>query len=289
MKDKFPLNSGIKKAAQVLKAGGVVIYPTDTVFGIGCLYDNKEGISRIYNLKNRPNTQPLPLLINNIHQLEILGLNLNDAAKNLADKYWPGALTIILKNQKGQKIGVRIPNYPPLLELIEKAGKPIIGTSANFHLGKPAQTLTKLDKNFISKVNYVLKGRCLIGIESTVVDCTIPPYKVIRVGAIIPWVLKIDTSQSDKTEVALLINGKEIIKETKKNQYGSQVLLPVITKMLKSKNLNFGDIWEIKIATGPGSFTGLRVGIACANALSYLLKIPINNKPVGVIVKPKYQ
>ncbi|OGD87107.1 tRNA (adenosine(37)-N6)-threonylcarbamoyltransferase complex dimerization subunit type 1 TsaB [Candidatus Curtissbacteria bacterium RBG_13_35_7] len=99
--------------------------------------------------------------------------------------------------------------------------------------------------------------------------------------------LKIDTTDTQHIIVELIENCRKIGRLSKKQQYGSQVLLPQISKILNNNNIKFKDLTEIKVNTGPGSFTGTRIGIAVANALGFALNIPINGKR-GRIVIPKY-
>ena len=100
-------------------------------------------------------------------------------------------------------------------------------------------------------------------------------------------ILYIDTSEAKKIKVQLK---SDSIKKTLiiENQPGSQALLPAIVKILKQQKITLGQIKAIEVHTGPGSFTGLRVGVAVANALSYALKLPVNGKPIGQFVEPKY-
>lgn len=99
-------------------------------------------------------------------------------------------------------------------------------------------------------------------------------------------ILHINTSDNKKVEVAITLNGKKITKVVP-NVWTSQILLPLIDEMLKKQNIKLEDLAEIKIIEGPGSYTGLRLGAAVANTLSYLLKIPVNGK-LGELVIPKY-
>lgn len=196
MKTKEELElSNIEKGAQVLKNGGVIIFPTDTVYGIGALYNNKEGLARIYKIKNRPQNLPFPILVSSIKQAESI-VNMNELAKSLAKKYWPGGLTIILpprhpesrlggtKDLKTPKLGIRMPNAKIVLSLIKQVGTPIIGTSANFHGQKSVADFELLDPDLVKLTDYVLKGKCEAGIESTVVDVSDDNLKIIRQGAI---------------------------------------------------------------------------------------------------------
>lgn len=185
MKIKERLSSlAIKKAAQILKSGGVVIFPTDTVYGIGCIYNNKEGLLKIYKIKSRPQNLPFPILVSSIHQAQSI-VNMNSLAISLAKKHWPGGLTIIAQSIDGtNKLGVRMPDSQIALSLIKEAGSPIIGTSANFHGQNSVADFESLDPKLVELADYILKGKCAGGIESTVVDVSDNNLKIIRQSAI---------------------------------------------------------------------------------------------------------
>ena len=102
-------------------------------------------------------------------------------------------------------------------------------------------------------------------------------------------ILVIDTSDSKNIRVGIKINGKSKYISSKARVLKAQAVLPLIDKVLKANNINLSDINKIKVNTGPGSFTGLRVGISIANALGFFLKIPINEKKVGKLAAPKYK
>lgn len=168
---------------EILKKGGVVIFPTDTVYGIGCRYDDKKAVNRIYKIKDRPKSQPFPYLVSNIQQVKKIA-DVTPIAQELIDKHWPGGLTIILKSRHNQKIGFRMPNHKELLLVIDMLGVPIIGTSANFHGQPPPASFDELDPKLIQLADFVIGGRAGGGIESTVVDTTVDPIKILRKGAI---------------------------------------------------------------------------------------------------------
>ncbi len=172
----------IEKAVEILKKGGVIIFPTDTVYGLGCRYGDPIGLARIRRLKG--SNQSFPILVASINQAHQLA-KFSSAAIALAARFWPGALTIILKSQKGDyNIGIRLPDSPLARNLIEKSGFPIIGTSANFHGQKSPTAFSQIDKNLIKKVDFIIKGRCKFKKESTVIDATVNPPKILRRGAI---------------------------------------------------------------------------------------------------------
>lgn len=174
----------LAKAAGILKSGGVVIFPTDTVYGIGCRYDLPKAVDRVQAIKNTPKSQAFPILVSSIAQAKKL-VKVNEIAQKLIDIYWPGALTIILESQKGdQKIGVRLPASSTTRELIKLTGTPIIGTSANIHGHGAVKSSKDLDPDLTKQVDYILKAEAEGTVESTVVDATVSPPKIIRQGAV---------------------------------------------------------------------------------------------------------
>ena len=174
----------IKEAVEVLKNGGIVIFPTDTVYGIGCRFDDKDAVLHLSKIKKTPITQRFPVLVSTTDQVRKYA-QVTKQAENLIKKYWPGALTIILKSKKSkEKIGFRMPNSSVVRALIDGVGIPIIGTSANFHGFDAPKSYEELDSGFIKLADFVLKGECQLGAESTVVDATFGPPKILRQGAI---------------------------------------------------------------------------------------------------------
>lgn len=190
MKEK--LDSMIEKAVQILKGGGVVVFPTDTVYGVGCRIDCKKAIRRIYQIKRRDYSVPFPILLG--QKKDIFNwAKVSPKTKKLMDQFWPGALTLvlptklkvlpILKNKKGGA-SFRLPNHNLALNLIKKVGVPIVGTSANFHSKDPAKKSTDLDTEFTSLCDFIIEGECQIGVESTVLDLIGKLPKILREGAI---------------------------------------------------------------------------------------------------------
>ena len=172
----------LKKAVEVLRRGGIVIFPTDTVYGIGCRFDSETAIQRIKNIKK--SHQDFPILISDFKQLHQLA-QLAPTALYLVQKYWPGALTLVLKSKRGnEKIALRMPDSDLVRTLINTLGAPIIGTSANFHGQKASTKYAQLDKKLIDMTDYVIRGECKLGKESTVVDATTIPVKILRQGAV---------------------------------------------------------------------------------------------------------
>src|SRR3990167_6487372 len=105
-----PPEDQIEKAVKILKNGGIVIFPTDTVYGIGCCFDDKDAISRLYKIKKSPSSQPFPILVTKLSQVKKLAV-INKTGEELIKKFWPGALTIVLQSKEGKnKIGYRMPS-----------------------------------------------------------------------------------------------------------------------------------------------------------------------------------
>src|SRR3989344_2655207 len=151
----------LDRAGQILRRGGVIIFPTDTVYGIGARWDSEIAIARIRRIKG--SSQNFPILVKDRQQAHKFA-KFSPAASNLASRFWPGPLTLILQAQNAdQKIGVRIPDSELVKTLIEKSGFPIIGTSANYHGKLSPTTFSQIDKDLIKKVDFVIGGTCKIG------------------------------------------------------------------------------------------------------------------------------
>lgn len=184
----------IDKAAEIVKSGGIVIFPTDTAFGIGCAVDNIESIDRLFKIRERPEDKATPLLVDSLDMARKYADIDNLVEEKLINKYWPGALTIVVKANKntvpalvrgnGENVGLRIPNQEVVLELIKKAGVAILGPSANFHQKNTPFEYSDLDPDLVKKVDFVLDGECLLKEASTVIDTTSSPWKILRQGAI---------------------------------------------------------------------------------------------------------
>ena len=177
-----------------LKNNAVIAFPTDTVWGIGCLPNNKIACEKIYAIKQRDGKKPLILLGANITDFKPYVQEIPPIAQELAKKYWPGALTIIVKKSPlvadyvssgMDTVGIRIPNHPVLLELLKVTG-PLATTSANLS-GEPASMNFEQTKNYVGKkVDSIIKDFQVEsqGIESTVIIIENDKYKVLRQGAI---------------------------------------------------------------------------------------------------------
>jgi L-threonylcarbamoyladenylate synthase len=185
----------IEQAVQVFNQGGIVIFPTDTAYGIGCRMDNEKAVQRLFTLRKRPLTQATPVLISSIEMAQKYLLPIpKDVKEQLLDIYWPGALTIIFNCIKmkvpelvrggGDSLGVRIPNHQTILAIIKRIGVPILGPSANFHGEKTPYSFEDIDKELVKQIDYVIEDTCDMKKVSTLIDCTVSPWKILREGAV---------------------------------------------------------------------------------------------------------
>lgn len=177
----------------ILKNGGVAIFPTDTAFAIGCRVDDESAVKRLFSIKNRSEQQAVPILVNGIAMARKYGA-INDKVQNMLNKLWPGALTVIVPRVEskisplvlgmGETVGLRQPNHEICLEIITEVGVPLIGTSANFH-GNPTPYKTEdIDPELAKIVDAVLPGICQVGLASTIVDTTKEPWQILRQGTV---------------------------------------------------------------------------------------------------------
>lgn len=176
----------ISRAADVIKNGGLVAFPTETVYGLGANMLDEAAVSRLYEIKRRPRTKPFTVLISDIGVIErVWGCNLSAQARSLADKFWPGPLTMILKSASGEKMGFRVPDNKVTMMLVDEAKVPIVAPSANLSGNVPAKCAEDVLKEFDGKIDVIIDGGpSKVGIESTVVDLTAAVPKILRQGAI---------------------------------------------------------------------------------------------------------
>lgn len=192
MKDPHEI---LERAIRIVREGGIIIFPTDTAFGIGCRIDNHKAVDRLFAIRKRPLTQAMPVLVSGIDMALTYFNKPTDIVRRLMVQYWPGALTIVASCQKeliyspirggGSNIGLRMPNHPVVLEIIKRVGVPILGPSANFHKDTTPYSEGELNKKLIALADYVVPGECLIKRASTVVDCSIEPYTIVRQGSVV--------------------------------------------------------------------------------------------------------
>lgn len=183
----------IHQAIETLKNGGIVAFPTDTVYGLGADASSHDAILKIYEAKRRPLRLALPLLLADVSQLPSVARDIPDIAWLLAKNFLPGGLTLVLYKSPSvsslitggsEKIAVRVPDHPVPIALLEGLDAPITGTSANL-TGRPSPlTSREVYKQLGDRVDLIIDGECPGGVASTVVDITTDPIRVLREGAI---------------------------------------------------------------------------------------------------------
>ena len=183
----------IEEAGAIIRSGGTVAFPTETVYGLGANALDGDAVKKIFIAKGRPQDNPLIVHVSS-KDISNLVKEVPAIAQELINKFWPGPLTIILEKKdivpnvtsaNLNTIGIRMPNSEIALKLIELSGKPIAAPSANIS-GRPSPTeVNRCVEDLIGRVNYIIGGESSdIGVESTIIDCTVNPPMVLRPGGI---------------------------------------------------------------------------------------------------------
>ncbi|MCH8850384.1 MAG: threonylcarbamoyl-AMP synthase [Chloroflexi bacterium] len=182
----------LERAARVLRAGGLVAYPTDTLYGLAALPADDEAVRSLFEAKSRPLDQPLPLLIASKADVASVADSTPSVAARLMAEFWPGPLTIVLRKAQsfhsiavGDTVALRVPAHDVPRALARLLSSPITGTSANVSGGPDPLTADEVRAQLGERVELIIDGgRCPGGGASTVVDCTVDPPRILRDGAI---------------------------------------------------------------------------------------------------------
>jgi L-threonylcarbamoyladenylate synthase len=187
------IKESLIKVANIIKSGGVVIFPTETLYGLGGKVRDEAVLKRIYKIKERSPLKPLPVMVHDIKQIYELSCHFPPSARLLAERYWPGPLTLILKCSSLPSLatcgkdsaGIRIPDYKIALDLLKYTGEPLAVTSANMSEGENLLTIEEIISAFKDKVDVILDaGEITYGVPSTIVDVTGEELKILREGKI---------------------------------------------------------------------------------------------------------
>jgi len=183
----------ISDAAEIIRAGGLVAFPTETVYGLGANALDPAAVQKIFEMKGRPETSPLIVHVSSVEMARAIVAEWPPLAEELARQWWPGPLTLVLPKKSVvpdivtaglPTVGVRMPNHPVALELIEKAGVPVAAPSANRFTGLSPTTPDHVRAAFGDAVPVLEGGPCAVGIESTVVAIEDGQLKLLRPGMI---------------------------------------------------------------------------------------------------------
>ena len=188
------IDNGITEAADIIKSGGLVAVPTETVYGLAGNGLDEKAVERIYEVKGRPAIKPLSLMVPDKSAMGKYCEDVPDAAFALADKFWPGPLTIVLKSKDivpdivragGSTVGLRCPDHPKTLELMKLTGLPLAAPSANPSDMPSPKTAGEVMAYFDGSIEAVIDGgECGIGLESTLLDMSRTPYRILRQAAL---------------------------------------------------------------------------------------------------------
>ena len=188
------MNDGLDKAVDALLAGKAVIFPTDTVYGLGVSVKHARTLKAIYDLKKRDAGKPIAWLVDGVGALDEYGVDVPDRARALAAQHWPGALTIIVRANGNVPdefrsgwgtIGLRMPDCKTTLELIKSVGSPLATSSANISGNPDSSSANSIDESLLDKVAaVVLDDASSGGVASTVIDCSQGKTVIVRQGAI---------------------------------------------------------------------------------------------------------
>lgn len=182
----------VRVASQIVRDGGLVVYPTDTVYGLGCDPFNVNAVKRVFTVKG-DREKPLPILSCSVADLGKIA-RLSEVAQRIAAKFWPGPLTIIVPKKPTlpdvvtcglDSVGVRVPKHDVVVQLIRLSKGLLVGTSANKTGQEPPRTASKAAEQLGEEVDLILDGgRTPLGVSSTVIDLTIRKPRILREGPV---------------------------------------------------------------------------------------------------------
>ena len=182
----------ISRAVEIVQSGGVIAFPTDTVYGIGVSAFNEMAIEKLYQVKGRSYQKAIPILVSDQEELTRITPPLDQNVKAIIQRFWPGAITLIIPLLKGmpenlsptQTVGVRIPDFKLTRELLSHTG-PLAATSANISGGESTLTAEEVAENLGGMIDLILDGgKTPGGVPSTVLDCTQAELIILREGPI---------------------------------------------------------------------------------------------------------
>ena len=184
----------VQEAADAIRRGDLVVIPTETVYGLACNALDSLAVRKVFEAKGRPSDNPLIVHVADFSQVADVAEDLPELAKKLAERFWPGPLTLVLKRKPVvpdvttaglDTVAVRVPNHPVALDVIRRAGLPIAAPSANVFAGLSPTSAEDVDPRIAERAVMVLDGgRCEVGLESTVVDLSGEHPRILRPGGV---------------------------------------------------------------------------------------------------------
>lgn len=244
-------NNNYIEAVRILRAGGLVAIPTETVYGLAANIYNKEAVKNIFVAKGRPNDNPLIVHISKMSMINKIADNVTSTAQALADKFWPGPLTIILPKTNLindvvsgglDTVAIRMPRHPLTLDIIDKLGIPLAAPSAN-KSGSPSPTTALHVYNDLNgRIDAIVDGGpCEFGLESTVISCVESVPTILRPGAVTYEMIKdvIGEVNIDKAVYSKLEEGKTVLSPGMKYKHYSPRCKVVIVDACRQKYIEF--------------------------------------------------
>jgi L-threonylcarbamoyladenylate synthase len=254
----MPDECALEEAAQVLEDGGLVAFPTETVYGLGADAFNDAAIQRVFDAKGRPSDNPLIVHIAESNSLTSITASFPDVGWTLVRTFWPGPLTLVVRRTDRvsdlitaglDSVAVRMPNHPVALGVIRKLGRGIVAPSANTS-GRPSPTrASHVSEDLDGKIDLVLdSGPTKIGVESSVLDITQTPPALLRKGG-----LSKEAIEAVIGPIQVDLKG-EILKRSPGNRYKHY------SPNAEVKLVKEGDVAGFAALLGSGEFTGKRIG-----------------------------
>ncbi|MBU4346835.1 MAG: threonylcarbamoyl-AMP synthase [Candidatus Omnitrophica bacterium] len=221
---KEPQIEKVKRAARVIREGGLVVIPTETVYGIAANMLDRKAIQRLYTVKQRPQDKPFSLHIASKEDVEKYAWDILPFAWRLMEKFWPGPMTLLLKSRENNKVGVRMPDHKVALAIIKDVDLPLACPSANLS-GNPApSTCQEVLKDLDGLIDLVVdSGKTTLGQDSTVIDATRIPVQILRQGSL------------SKDEVEKIVNKRVILFVCAGNSCRSVMAKAILEKKLKER------------------------------------------------------
>lgn len=182
----------IETVATLLKDGKIVAFPTDTVYGLACIYENEEALEALKKSKGRPENKPIPTMVSDVRQMQEIAV-LDEVAIRLADEFMPGPITLILKKKEAipdyvsnglTTVGIRMPDDDFILHLIDLCEKPLLVTSANLSGEETGETDEEVLKQLDERIDAIVMGEAVGKVASTIIDLTGTGVEVLREGPI---------------------------------------------------------------------------------------------------------
>ena len=188
-------NKEVKRATEVIIQGGIVVLPTDTIYGIHCLASNKKAVEKVYEIRKRDPNKPCLILIDDVKQIELFGIGLFDRTEKFFNKIWPGKASIIIPISRKRQaefeflhrgmgsLGFRMPDLHVMKEILKQTG-PLISTSANFQGRAPAKNITEAKKYFGDNIDLYLDAGELRSVPSSLAEIENGKLKILRRGEV---------------------------------------------------------------------------------------------------------